>query len=348
MSKMDFAAMDTKRRALYERMWGSDGFDFPVEKTGYRGSVSNNSYTFSGTSPEDPDVCSDGLIQLFGIQCPERFKEKFKQSCSGSGQELKRIATVHSSSLCALLFFYNVSEENPYEMEIAGKEYIFTYSCFEYQNTVIEGRNPSNMDVVLIGEEKETGKPVVLFLESKFSEYYERPGKELEIKAAYLADRYGAPLYNGDFWDKMGLCVQKREGAATFVLRSTGDSCYLEGLKQMISHYIGIRKLCDAPEVKKDAVADAVAGGAKVLLGTILFTEEIGQLPTGREGEKCFDSYRWRYRILADALNGQLEKDSRITVLQDILSYSDFRKKGFVREPEIQRFYFGLRKGEAK
>lgn len=72
---------------------------------------------------------------------------------------MRRIARLHSSSLCALLFFYNVSKKNPYSMEIEGENYAFTYSRFEYQNTVIEGRNPSNMDVVLVGTEERSGKP---------------------------------------------------------------------------------------------------------------------------------------------------------------------------------------------
>lgn len=66
-------------------------------------------------------------------------------------------------------------------MEIEGEEYVFTYSCFEYQNKVIEGRNPSNMDVVVVGIHKNTQMPVVFFIESKFSEYYERPRKQLEV-----------------------------------------------------------------------------------------------------------------------------------------------------------------------
>ena len=174
---LDFESMSKKKRDLYECRWGSPEFDFPVEKTVYRGAITSNSYTFSDTSAEEEDVCRARLAKIFKIANNDLFKQKFGQSISGSGQELKRIATVHSSSLCALLFFYNVSEVNPYIMEIEEEEYVFTYSCFEYQNKVIEGRNPSNMDVVLVGTHKNTGMPVVFFVESKFSEYYERTGK---------------------------------------------------------------------------------------------------------------------------------------------------------------------------
>lgn len=351
MNEIDFGAMSKKKRALYECMWGSDDFDFPVEKTIFKKTLpdhsrikipSNNSYTFTGASAENADVCGNRLAELFGIQHRDLFLKKFTQSCGGSGQERRRIAVLHSSALCALLFFYNVSEENPYMMEIAGREYIFTNSCFEYQNTVVEGRNPSNVDVVLIGRDS-AGKPTVLFLESKFSEYYEGTGKKLKIAAAYLDDRYGKALYSKSSLDKMGFDTTVRDGDETFSLRSK-EACYLEGVKQMISHYIGVRNLCDSPDGRDDAVAKAISAGAKVLLGEILFTKGIGQLSIGN-GEECLASYRKKYMILADALNEQLEKDgfsSKFTVLRDILSYSQFQDKAYIQEPQIKRFYFEL------
>lgn len=346
MNKIAFENMSgPKGRNIYECMWGSQAFDFPIEKTKFRGSVSNNSYTFTKASDTDEDICGNRLAELFGIKCRDLFREKFAQSCGGSGQELKRIARLHSSSLCALLFFYNVSKENPYSIEIEGKEYIFTYSRFEYQNTVIEGRNPSNMDVVLVGTERMSGKPIVLFLESKFSEYYERPGKQLEIAAAYLDNNYGKVLYEEASLAKMDLDTITQGGKGTFILCS-GKTCYLEGIKQMISHYIGVRNLCDSPDHKEDVIARAVSSGAKVLLGEILFTKGIGQLHIGK-GEECFASYREKYLILAGILNKQLKKDGlydKFTVLSDILSYSQFQDKGYIQEPRIKRFYFELGK----
>ena len=348
MSSIDLGTMNNKRRRdLYECMWGSDAFDFPVMKTKYRGSVSNNSYTFTNASTTNEDICRNRLAELFGIQCRDTFKVKFAQSCSGSGQELKRIAVLHSSSLCALLFFYNVSKENPYILEIEGKEYIFTYSCFEYQNTVIEGRNPSNMDIVLVGSEKRFGRQVVLFLESKFSEYYERTGQQLEIATAYLDNKYGKALYDEAILAKMGLNMMTCDGNDTFILRS-GETCYLEGIKQMISHYIGIRNLCVTADQREDTVAYAVSEGAKVLLGEILFTKGIGQLRVGNDVE-CLTSYQRKYLLLADILNAQLKADGmsdKFTVLSNTLSYSQFQDKEYIQESQIKRFYFGLGKRE--
>ena len=344
---LDFESMSKKKRDLYECMLGSPEFDFPVEKTVYRGAITPNSYTFSNTSAEEEDVCRARLAKIFKIANSDLFKQKFSQSISGSGQELKRIATVHSSSLCTLLFFYNVSEVNPYIMEIEEEEYVFTYSCFEYQNKVIEGRNPSNMDVVLVGTHKNTGMPVVFFVESKFSEYYERTGKQLEVAAEYLSNKYSEPIYRSNcLWD-MKLHIVEQPGNTNFVLISD-DVCYVEGIKQMISHYVGVRNFCDNPVKNDKVIANAISNGARILLGEILFTKGIGQLPIGN-GKNSFDSYQEKYHLLAKAMNNQLlidGKSNQITVLSDILSYSQFQSSSCIKEEQIKRFYFEMGKNE--
>lgn len=351
----EFTLMDKKRRELYECMWGSAEFDFPVERTLYKGSRTPNSYTFTKTLTENGDVCDgicrERLADLFAIADKDLFKKKFKQSISGSGQELKRIATVHSSSLCALLFFYNVSKENPYTMEIEGEEYIFTYSRFEYQNKVIEGRNPSNIDVVLVGTQKNTGMPVVFFVESKFSEYFERPEKKLAISTEYLKNEYSEPIYRSSCMDEMGLHIAELPDDKNFLLVSD-ETCYVEGIKQMISHYVGVRNFCDMLKKKgKVDVGDedneiAVLYGAKIFLGEILFTKGIGQLSIGN-GKKAFDSYQEKYQILAKALNEQLRIDgmsAQVSVLADILSYSQFQNSSYIKKERIKRFYFEMGK----
>lgn len=345
MKMFEFTSMSKKKRELYECMWGSPEFDFPVEKTLYRDSVTQNSYTFSKTSAEDKDVCRDGLAEIFKIANNDLFRQKFGQSIGGSGQELKRIATVHSSALCSLLFFYNVSEENPYTMEIEGEEYIFTYSCFEYQNKVIENRNPSNIDVVLVGIHKNNGMPVVFFAEFKFSEYYERTGNQLEISAEYLSNKYSEAIYRSNCMGDMGLHIVEQLGNKNFLLMSD-EICYVEGIKQMISHYVGVRNFCDVSVKKDKIIANAVSAGGKILLGEILFTKGIGQLLIGN-GEKALDSYQEKYRILAKTMNNQLNiygMGNQITVLSDILSYSLFQNSNCIKEEQIKRFYFEMGK----
>ena len=65
---LDFESMSKKKRDLYECMWGSPEFDFPVEKTVYRGTITPNSYTLSDTSSEEEDVCRTRLAEIFKIE----------------------------------------------------------------------------------------------------------------------------------------------------------------------------------------------------------------------------------------------------------------------------------------
>ena len=63
---------------------------------------------------------------------------------------------------------------------------------------MIEGRQPSNMDVTLVGYEKDApSKPVVLFLESKFTEYYAEPKVKMDIADSYLKNQYGKVIIMG-------------------------------------------------------------------------------------------------------------------------------------------------------
>lgn len=183
--------------------------------------------------PEEDTLTA--LKRVFSIKdC--NFDEKFGQACSGSGQEERRISTLHSSSLCALLFFYNVTEKHPLKIEIKNVgEVTFFDVIFEYQNCVIEDSNPSNMDVTLLG--KCQNKNVILFLESKFSEYITGMQKCLHINSAYLKEEISRPIYENWPWDK-----KDDESGQEFSVSVSESPAYLGGLKQMISHYVGVRK----------------------------------------------------------------------------------------------------------
>jgi len=175
------------------------------------------------------------LKRVFGIQA-EVFEEKFQQACSGSGQEERRILTLHSSSLCALAFFSHITPENPQKLFVAGVgECVFTEAIFEYQNCVIDGANPSNMDVTLLGEYQ--GKNVILFLESKFSEYIIGVQRKLYVNRAYLNEKISKPIYEHWQWS-----IEENPSEKEFCIWVSDVPSYLGGLKQMVSHYVGVRK----------------------------------------------------------------------------------------------------------
>ncbi len=148
-----------------------------IVNTPFRNSVSENSFCFEvGMKPSKTEEYKERLLQtikdVFGIT-NSSFDEKFNQAINGAGQEWNELNVFHSSSLLALLCFYNVSNDNPLSVKIEGKTCKFTTSEFEVSNTIgknISGKNySSHIDVKLTGECE--GKSVSLYLESKFSEY---------------------------------------------------------------------------------------------------------------------------------------------------------------------------------
>lgn len=337
---IDTTNMTKKSRYLYETMWGNLKSEFPVVNTNGN---SINSYSFTNISTTCENACSSRLIELFEITDKDLFKEKFHQSCGGSGNEIQRIGTLHSSALCALLFFYNVTENHPLTLTVEGKECIFIHSRFEFKNPVI--KNPSNMDVTLVGRYADTGKPVILFLESKFSEYMERTDKKLDISDAYKDHKFSKAVYD-EIPKKLGLnvseikTVKSKDGKTEkeiFTL-SSSEPCYLEGIKQMISHFIGVNNFITQGSVTYDPLVSYVRSDADIYLGAILFDKGIGDFEISK-GVKCFESYKEKYESLADILNYQ---GTPVRVIKELFSYTMFENSDFVKEDKIKKFYFKL------
>ena len=326
---------------LYEIMWKDNEFvkkhesmiiPTPVGK----GIGSKNSYSFAGDDKEKV------LRNIFGIVNKELFHEKFEQACGGSGQEYRRITTLHSSSLCALLFFYNISENNALKLNLEERTITFTKSVFEFKTSVIAG--PSNMDVVLVGKD-EKGKSVVLFLESKFSEYYTSASYKSEgISIAYENNEFSSKFYEDSFLNKLGI-IKETDGNG--IRLKSKNKFYITGIKQMISHYIGIRNslnnkfITEGVSKSHTNVVNLIKNGADIILAEILFDKIIGDLETGSE-QTCLGLYSQAYEILARKFNEEIDMaglSNRFVVLNHELKYSCFKSKGHSIEPEIKEFY---------
>lgn len=336
--KIDTTNMTKKSRYLYETMWGNPDFDFPVEKTKVSDNkLSDNSYIFTGTSTTEENICCDRIADLFGIVDRKVFNPKFHHACCGDGHEIERIGTLHSSALCALLFFYNVTESNPLVMKVNCKDCRFTYSRFEFQNRVIKGRKPSNMDITLVGKYTDENKPVILFLESKFSEYIERPSRKLEISDSYLKNQISGNIYKHKLHN-LGITISESD-VKNFTITSQ-EICYLEGIKQMISHFIGVNNFINGDYVTEDENITNLRNKADIYLGAILFDKGIGNFEISK-GITCYKSYKAKYEKLADILN---EQDTPVTVVKDLFSYTKFEDMDFIKEDKIIEFYFKLGK----
>lgn len=348
MNSINVEKMDGRKKKLYTALWKDfdfgqiDAFIINTYSPQYK-KDSNNSYCF----------CNKGnkleiLEYIFGIDNHDLFAEKYEMAVSGSGDEEKKITTLHSSSLCALLHFYNVTEENPLiidELETntyKWKEVKFTKSLFEFKTPVIN--NPSNMDIVLIGTSE--GKEVILFLESKFSEYYLYSSTVLHgISNSYRSDQYTHRIYQDEILNNMGIRISENKDN-TFSLQ-TDDSVYLGGIKQMISHYYGLRNFIDGNSVKEPKQADVevdirskIQSGATVILGEIVFDEIIGDLEL-RPHLKCLQSYSDMYTELAKVIGKELELEGidTLEILKKELGYSLFKSNSHKIEANIKKFY---------
>ena len=163
------------------------------------------------------------LMGAFGIDENSGFSKKYRQAITGSGGAEKDFDALKSSALCALLCFYPIKN-----LRIDDVTYHNVY--FEVKNRVID--TPSNMDVVLVGED-DARKRVILFLECKFSEYLENTVQH--VSAKYFEG-------NGrDYYDSV-----KAAGLGKFCTVDDKDyhfftpRAYSQGTKQVISHLLGL------------------------------------------------------------------------------------------------------------
>lgn len=339
----------TKLESIYETMgWNKEEYQRITKPTTENAKDSRSFCVLSG---------ENALTALKRVFCIEEdsFDEKFKQACSGSGQEERRITVLHSSSLCALLFFYNITEKHPLRLYVESVgEVVFQDVIFEYQNCVVEGANPSNIDVTLLG--KYNGKNVILFLESKFSEYITCMQKKLNVSYAYLREEMSRELYEKWPWDKSDELFEKE-----FSISISEYPVYLAGLKQMISHYAGIRKfergICrlkkgqdagkdlyniknnkEKQEIQERLRKFALEGDVVLVLGSIIF-----DVYKNDERHTELQEYETLYTKLMKCMaQDAIYHGSDIKILTKAYTYQQLFGKNKNRwSKEIREFYFG-------
>ena len=304
-----------KAKSLYKFFQGNSFLtsgNIRLESNYVKGKESPWSLAFAGHCIKD----------IFKIDNPV-FCSKFVEAISGDGQEANKIMTLHSSSLASLLVFYSVDKDNPIYVKVNDKEEKFTESHFEVKNEVSKGSgNYSNIDVVLFGENS------ILFLESKFSEYLGTG--PVEVKGVnYYNTIYGRL---SETLKDAGVQLVSKDGKR-FLERKDKAAFYNEGLKQMISHYLGV-----TTELIKGQIQ---VGGKRVVLGEILFD-------FGNRVPKAFrkyQSYKDAYNILKKGLARCADEDNTELIINDLTTYqcvlSSEANHEFLRNlPEsIRQFY---------
>lgn len=325
---------------IYTEFFSKSKLEAEVEKTKWRGRPSDNSFCFINPEvkyKEREGVVLKKLKEVFGIDS-NTFDTKFRQAISGDGQEVKRISTLHSSSLAALLLLYSVSE-NELECTLDGENYTFHDCLFEVK-TNVKDSHFSNMDIVLVGKNSE-GRDVLFFLESKFSEYL-YPGMCNNISFSYKEEYEKLGLFGDNAIQ--GLLIQDgigKDNLKCLQIKSSSDEPqYCSGIKQMISHYIGvtnfINKGIEAMDTNQIQYFEKIVNlrdCAEIILGEVLFAFD----DKVDKGKTKFSRYSSIYRDLAKVLELK-KKSSRLHILPEVLTYQELLKD-FKIDSKVKDFY---------
>lgn len=261
------------------------------------------------------------LWQIFyeSGEIPDAFSVAFKNATNGF--ERRRITQPNSSSLLALLCFWNVSKEHP--ITINNVEYTEVY--FEVENTVFD--HNSSVDILLVSEKESTW----LYLESKFTEPLSPKSSEsLSYKYydIYKSIRVNLKINLSDLQNRKG------EGKRKEFKITQNKKRYYGGIKQMISHLIGVLKgardkaNAEYKEVYKKGLPESI------ILGSILYdfskydVEEFKNLYSDYVSfyEDSFSSQNGK-SIIANVnarLGGtSVYKKSSISIMPQVLTYQD-------------------------
>ena len=274
------------------------------------------------------------LEQAFNIILPSNcapkknhslFRTRFMEAAYGKGSEFREITQLNSSALVALLCFYPVNELNPIKITLVANGTNHTLSLtelhLEKENPVYSPNRPSSIDIALYGNDVASGENVVLFLESKFGEYFGsencRAGKsykEFYSEIVNIQSKQNPPMDIQFKTDESGVEVN-------------GPTHYCEGIKQMISHYIGSENSYELNQENRT-----------IYLGTILF--DFSSLAQG--SEISLEDYKTCYKGVARILNriaNNHKKDIRL--IDDAFTYQEFFSKvgEFKLDEDVKEFY---------
>lgn len=261
------------------------------------------------------------------FKIPEKDLALFEQAAEGSGNEWMEINQLNSSTLLAFLCFHNVSQKQKFKFD--GDEYSEVY--FEVQSPLEpwNGRAtaPSNMDVVLLTEDH--GK--ALFLESKFTEYLSSKNPEV---SSYYSGPYEA-LFGKDLTVN---CSTEKEDLSFSIKGTKWDSenkgLYLEGLKQLVSHYLGISYCSREKDIDKftgrSSLWKEISRAREIKLGSILYEFKNDK----------FRRYRAIYKALAEKICARTQ--GKIKIIDDIITYQKIiaTDNKSLLDNKVTEFYF--------
>lgn len=322
------------KKEFIERIDGKPDYGFPYFKK-----VAENTRFFDGLdikvrNSDNTFVFENTISDVFGVNDP-RFEECFNCVTNGEGNESKKISSIRSSSLLGLMTFYKVhcGRKLEFKRRINGIDTEFSLDevVFELTNRVFHPSiGLSSIDIALYGTAN--GKDCVLYLESKFTEYLEQKDMSkyddkkgvthFPISKRY--EEYYDVILNGF----TGIKHYPYEKGIE--LKGINSQHYCEGIKQMISHYIGATHSHDLYKQYK------------VYLGTILY--DFSGTGVVDKDASLINDYKSCYKELAERLNSynrDIDKKDDLVVIEDAFTYQDFFSslKGYDLDEKVKEFY---------
>lgn len=306
-----------------------------IDYTYHKGKKTKSTKCFTNSQENNHTV--EDIIMIISSVFDSSLKDNKRQrylletAVGGNGNEKYRFTRLHSSSLCAFLHYYRVSKESPIKLKIENDLIEFDQVAFEFKNPCIDKRYPSCIDVVLVSNSNN----LILFLESKFTEYLSNDSKSVskEYLKYYekISDRSNKLTDNIEYY--MNEVTNKLD------LHTKTDKLYVDGIKQMISHFIGVKNFCDGDliELGKSINDEDLnlykkfkKNDAKVYLGEMLYS-------FGNEN-LYLNHYQEEYSSLQTNLNKIT--DNQFTVLPEIMTYQElFKWNENYFSKEIKDFY---------
>lgn len=195
--------------------------------------------------------------------------EQYDVVANGEGNEGEKIDTIYSSSLQSLLVFHKVEKGN----EIVIGDESFNKVIFEYKNKVIG--YPSSIDVVLLNDH------AIAFVESKFLEIVRDSNKKgnkvigisyfgakengykaikldlKDLERMKICHNYDGPIsIDPPYLESVAKLSKNKQAIEPLDKESF---VYSEGIKQILSHIIGINSFKDGGSAyapKTDPISD--------------------------------------------------------------------------------------------
>ena len=251
---------------------------------------------------------------VYGGAMPERFLRMF---LAGSGSELIcKACAKHSSSMLAYNFFHWVSEDTPLEFF----DLKFTDVAFEVRLPCLLPQFPANLDIALIDRDHKT----ILFLESKFTEYFHNCRFEISksyegvVNCSWLVESY------------------RRQ------TKKPGVQGYYDGIKQNICHLIALDRLMKQDEASREMLeSQNLPADYKVCFANIVFEPDSERF---KNDHVAFANYKSLFESFVEIVNGRFsESEFFLPKGSGFLTYRDIWNQSAKSMPRELRAWLDCR-----